>query len=402
MDQERKKKLFWYAGAAIVTAGIVGWLLTATPVQAADLGGNCCADLEDRIAELEATAAKKGNRKVTLTVYGQVNTALQYVDVGDYSDTTVIQNGTDESRIGFAGQGRINPDLIAGYVLEIDLRQLGLLGAPIDSTQPDVRQQYAYIRSASIGQLSIGLQAQATQDFDKITTANTTAVQKPLSFGGLSDSLLTGIDVPFDGAYRNSVRYDSPAMSGFVVSASWGDSVDINDPNGNGDTYDIALKYKGGFSDFKVEGAAGWRRSTDLEINLLNIVNVSVPTGDVDTLLAVGSVMHETSGLFLTANYADQDWKDFDFKLKGWQATGGLEQRWFAVGKTTLYGEYGRITFDPDSGDSADIDLWGLGVVQALDGAAMDVYVGYRVYQLDDLGLDDDISTATAGARIQF
>ena len=36
---------------------------------AADLGGNCCADLEERVAELEATTARKGNRKVSLTVW---------------------------------------------------------------------------------------------------------------------------------------------------------------------------------------------------------------------------------------------------------------------------------------------------------------------------------------------
>ncbi|WP_334148124.1 hypothetical protein [Hyphomicrobium sp.] len=40
---------------------------------AADLGGDCCADLEERIAELEATTARKGNRKVSLEVYGHVN-----------------------------------------------------------------------------------------------------------------------------------------------------------------------------------------------------------------------------------------------------------------------------------------------------------------------------------------
>ena len=41
--------------------------------KAADLGGDCCADLEERVAELEATTARKGNRKMSLTVYGQVN-----------------------------------------------------------------------------------------------------------------------------------------------------------------------------------------------------------------------------------------------------------------------------------------------------------------------------------------
>ncbi len=46
--------------------------LTTGSASAADLGGNCCADLEERIAELEATTARKGNRKVSLTVSGWV------------------------------------------------------------------------------------------------------------------------------------------------------------------------------------------------------------------------------------------------------------------------------------------------------------------------------------------
>ena len=42
----------------------VGVLAGMTAANAADLGGNCCSDLEERIAELEATTARKGNRKV--------------------------------------------------------------------------------------------------------------------------------------------------------------------------------------------------------------------------------------------------------------------------------------------------------------------------------------------------
>ena len=43
--------------------------------RAADLGGDCCADLEERVAELEATTARKGNRRVSLTISGQVSTS---------------------------------------------------------------------------------------------------------------------------------------------------------------------------------------------------------------------------------------------------------------------------------------------------------------------------------------
>ena len=42
------------------------------PRQAADLGGDCCADLEERVAELEATTVRKGNKKVSVTLSGWV------------------------------------------------------------------------------------------------------------------------------------------------------------------------------------------------------------------------------------------------------------------------------------------------------------------------------------------
>ena len=40
------------------------------PARSADLGGDCCADLEERVAELEATTVRKGNKKVSVTLYG--------------------------------------------------------------------------------------------------------------------------------------------------------------------------------------------------------------------------------------------------------------------------------------------------------------------------------------------
>ena len=63
-------------GTILAAALAAGLSITTTAANAADLGGNCCADLEDRIAELEATTARKGNRKMSLTIYGQVNAAI--------------------------------------------------------------------------------------------------------------------------------------------------------------------------------------------------------------------------------------------------------------------------------------------------------------------------------------
>ena len=66
--------------ATIAVLSVLG--LGAMPAAAADLGGDCCADLEERIAELEATTARKGNRKVKLEISGHVNEALIFWDDG--------------------------------------------------------------------------------------------------------------------------------------------------------------------------------------------------------------------------------------------------------------------------------------------------------------------------------
>lgn len=392
-----------YALTAGAVAAFTVFMIWAshTEAKAADLGGNCCADLEERIAELEATAARKGNRKVTLTIYGQVNAGLLRVDAFDFERTDVTQNGTDETFVGFAGAARVSQDVTAGYVLELDIHDLGLLGSPVNSTQPAVRQSYWYLKSDTLGKIAVGKQAVATGDFDKINTANTTAVYKPLSLGAVSDAYVTGIDLPFDGQYRDTVRYDSPVYAGFLVSASWGNSFDITEPDGNGDTYDVALRYANEFSGFRVAGGVGYRHSTDLEINILNLISLQLPTGDVDTFLATGSVMHMDTGLFVTVNYGDQDYKDAGFTLKDYDIQAGLERRYFSIGKTTVYGTYGQLSVE-----DFDVNSWSVGVVQAIDSAAMDLYASYKNYDLGDLGGGenevDDAQIISAGARIKF
>src|SRR5690606_6107915 len=83
--------------ALLAAAGLMMGSL-ATTAQAADLGGDCCADLEERVAELEATTARKGNRKVSLTVSGFVNEMVMFWDDGHESNAYVVTNGHAPTR----------------------------------------------------------------------------------------------------------------------------------------------------------------------------------------------------------------------------------------------------------------------------------------------------------------
>src|SRR5918992_1215101 len=96
----------------------------ATSAMAADLGvgGSCCADLEERVAELEATTAKKGNRKVRLTVSGHVNETLMFWDDGEESNAYVATDENSRTRFRFTGDAKINPEWSAGYLIEIGVR----------------------------------------------------------------------------------------------------------------------------------------------------------------------------------------------------------------------------------------------------------------------------------------
>ena len=96
--------------------------IVSTPAHAADLGGDCCADLESRVAALEASTVTKGNRKVSLTISGWVGEQVMWWDDGSAKGTYVTGLGTTlASHVTFSGQATIMPGWYAGYVLQLEM-----------------------------------------------------------------------------------------------------------------------------------------------------------------------------------------------------------------------------------------------------------------------------------------
>ena len=138
---------------------------TSVSAQAADLGGDCCADLEERIAELEATTARKGNRKVSLTISGWVNEAVFFWDDGTESNVYVGTNSLEQSRFKFAGEAKIDKDWSAGYTIEVGINGNASSSAGTRSTAGagannvfDAPQEQLVLKSKTYGKLTVGLE----------------------------------------------------------------------------------------------------------------------------------------------------------------------------------------------------------------------------------------------------
>ncbi len=127
-----------WATILVATGVVLGGSVTA---QAADLGGDCCADLEERIAELEATTARKGNRKVSLKISGWVNEAVFFWDDGTEQNAYVGTNGLEQTRFKFSGDAKINNDWSAGYTIEI-----GVKGSDFGRVQPGQHRLVQFAR----------------------------------------------------------------------------------------------------------------------------------------------------------------------------------------------------------------------------------------------------------------
>lgn len=379
---------------AWLAAGLLaaGW---ATSASAADLGGDCCADLEERIAELEATTARKGNRKVSLEISGHVNEGLLWWDDGIESNAGLYTNDNQRTRFRFKGKAKIDKDWEAGYQIEIGLRTQNSKRftqiSPSGGDNPadlglDIRDSYWYIKSKTYGGVSLGTQATAT---DAITEANLTQTSVFSKYSdvedsglglllrrkgdGLTNSSITpvgsltsapgesgltwrrligdGGDQPGEGERRYQVvKYETSTLAGFTASASWGQD----------DFWDVGLRYNGEFSGFKIAAGIGYGEQRDgfyLDTKTVcagrSDAVAGQPSLDQQCNQFGGSVsvLHEESGLFVnvgagfkhdllieqTARFVGTGVDpDQDF----WAIQAGIEKKWLPVGKTTIYGEY--------------------------------------------------------------
>jgi hypothetical protein len=426
--------------------------LVPDAARSADLGGNCCADLEERIAELEATTARKGNRKVSLTLAGQVNQAILAWDDGHESNAYVVGNKNDQSNFSFTGEAAIAPGWKAGYDITLRLRDTLSDGVnqdideDPDGTSFQLWQSHWWIESEKLGKISLGQASRVSdtapeRDLSEAGVAGYAGVQ---DVGGgflfrRSDKALAGLawgDVynHMNGDTANIVRYDSPTFAGFNVAGSWGED----------DIWDVGVSYAHEGGGIVLEAALAYTQSSDE-----NGIDGGGDTPN-DTLVGSVSALHEASGLNLTLAGGQREFtagtEDADGALRTPADASFVYAKlgWIAklsrLGPTAFYGEYGwfedfvsagvdaagvaSLSFTPEANVCAgageacrvagnEADVWGLGVVQHIEAAEMQVYVGYRRHSVsfdivDQAGTSvpaasiEDFDTLIAGSKIAF
>ena len=425
---------------AVVLGMFTGGVVSAN---AADLGGNCCADLEERIAELEATTARKGNRKVSLTVSGWVNEEVMFWDDGVESNAYIGTNSLEQSRFQFVGEAKIADGWTAGYTLQIGTNTHAsnqwdqTTPSGTGSTQTDntlvVRRSNWWIKNKDLGKLTVGLDGSATyhllDEADGTNTRNYSDAEAASVAMGRFQLRAAGASVngrrwgdvergfnngtPGQDGRRNVVRYDSPAIKGFVATAAWG--VD--------DLWDVALTYKDKLGDFNVVVRGGYGEGTD-EVN--TACHASGKQLKCEGWGVAGTVMHEPTGLYAYAGYGHQhDNRGTDPAVKNpvdssdsmWFIQAGIERKFIPLGKSTIFGEFrhddpgSNVAADPGPGTyilGSSLDFWAAGVVQNIDAASMDLYLIYR-HSDGDLTSNTNVNinldafdAVLAGARITF
>jgi predicted porin len=446
----------------ISALAVGGLMLGGASVQAADLGGDCCGDLEERVAELEATTARKGNRKVSLTISGWVNEQVLFWDDGHESNVYVGNNDQERTRFKFSGKAKIDNDLSAGYTLEIGVRTTRSSTYRQDNdegtgaTGLDIRKSSWFIKSKTYGQLTVGRDGSATYhilDDANITNTRYYADAESLPTVGIAGffvttgagtSSLTWSNImsrasnnsPGNGERPDIVRYNSPEFGGFTAVAAYGED----------DMWDAALVYEKEHGDFELAFRIGYAEYTD-ETNNHCFGPIGTPDGQkCREWGGSGTIWHKPSGLYVYGAYGQkEDNRDealglptVDDEDKLYYVQAGIEKKWFALGTTSIFGTYrhddvgaqggaalsgaNEVIFGlPAAGtyylNGADIDTWGGGVVQNISAAAMDVYLIYQNVngELDavctaaacGVGTSRTVDLETfqlfqAGARIQF
>lgn len=337
-----------------------------------------------------------GKQGVKLTVSGQVNRGLLYVDNGDKDDIFHVDNDNSSTRVRFIGTGALTDDITVGSQIEVQFESNSTAAIRIDqdgAAGPNnftERKLELYVDSASLGRLWLGQGDTASNGTSEMDLSGTSVVAYSGTAdmaGGIafSDSGVLGPRIGqafsnLDGLSRNDrIRYDTPSFSGFKGSVSALE----------GGAIDAALRFTGEVADTKIAAAVAWADGTSLDSP-----NASQYNGSISVMTPLGISVTGAAGTRDLDTTTGDDPVFYYGKL-------GYTFDAVSFGSTSIAVDYQAVDDLNQTGDEAQ--TYGVFAVQNYDKIGAELYLGVRNYELDRPGSNfDDILAVLAGGKVRF
>jgi len=316
-----------------------------------------------------------------VTVYGILDTGVQYFDDGTDSYVRSVDNALATSRLGFRGSEDLGGGLKAEFQLEARLNPsagntkqtaaaTSTLSARNSSNYKATETQQLFGRESWVG-LSGGFGAIRLGTTD-VTDANN--IDSKVSYSG--DLALSAAE--FDGDLINTMRYTTPNLNGFQIQLGMSNS---NAENKTGQVSSIYAQYEAGplgiYAGYSTLKASTTQTDKDSKIGVKydfgmfaagvsyysrsnegvadykrTVANVAVPLGNGVTLHGVYKV-YDTSG---TSNGPTTDVTTGDTDTAILAVTKALSKR------TTVYAAYTDVDNGGGAGASKDTSATTIGI----------------------------------------
>jgi predicted porin len=346
-----------------------------------------------------------GNDKVSLEVSGQVNRLVLYADDGDQARFFHADNDESSTRVRFKGKAKLNDDISAGALIEVQMESNSTADVTIDQNKSVIasnsfteRKLEVFFESKMLGKLSIGQGDTASNGSTEVDLSGTGVI-------GLADNSALASSIAFvlsgtqgtssgvtvgnvlnnqDGLSRDDrLRYDTPTFVGARLSTSWID----------GDEWDVALRYGREFNGTEVALAlAYWDAATTDDLDGYG--------GSASVLLPFGTNLtgaYSMQDIDLVAAPNAQAGLDSGF----WYAKLGQQLDLTSLGKTSLAIDYSES--DDQNADGTEAMAYGFMAVQKISEIGAEIYGTVRQYDVDIPAVStEEVTIGAAGARIKF
>lgn len=319
-----------------------------------------------------ALVAPIAAQAVEYKISGHVNRMIRFADNGKASDIQFTDNSASRTRFRFRGSGDIGRGMKAGIYIETSVASN--ISSKADLKEPseggndtafDIRHSALWF-SGKWGKMSLGHTAPATDGMAHADQSGTALVDEVSSDelctgcsmrtnAGGTMGVLSGIRTTIDGNRKDIIKYDSPALGPATIAASIGQQ----------SYYDVAA-----FIDTNLGGGSlslygGYAREEHV-------------TGSMANLWRISASYLFSQGTNITGAYGQKDFKTGPGAPSADDWFVKLGHKW---GNNAVSVSYSSQEDGFVNGSTAP--MWGLGFVHTIPKPGVELYAGFKQYQLD-------------------